>query len=342
MKFSETGFRALYHQYTCFPIEPFRSITMAFPGNDKADHILTYGFVDHEEGLILEVLACGVEQDGKYNFYKTNPQIRGLAKITEVTEVDFDLLVAGNTSIPEIFKEKTDPVNARDEDTDLPQLRDIEEYDPFRDPAYVDDLTVHLIQEGRTLEICKVRMEELGVRCVIGTLLEEPYQNFGFHKGDRIPVTIDDSDPPRCIANLNPDQFYTKEQFADGTLLKAAITDFNQDPCEDHLHALLEAIRDSDLWIACKPGSDASQIEPDLFQNDGDSFLPVFSHPDEMGEYASGFTATKEDIIHLIDLVVDRPDYISAIVLNPFSQSFILERRFFDTVYRMRSRIIEQ
>ena len=62
MKFKDTGFRALYRQFTVFPLSgESREDMAAYPQIEGANCLLAYGFIDREAGLTLEVLAAGYE-----------------------------------------------------------------------------------------------------------------------------------------------------------------------------------------------------------------------------------------------------------------------------------------
>lgn len=47
MKYTETGFRPLYHKYCIFPLsETIRNVVKEYPGYDYANGVLTYGYID--------------------------------------------------------------------------------------------------------------------------------------------------------------------------------------------------------------------------------------------------------------------------------------------------------
>ena len=59
MKYNEVGFRAYYHNYIAVPMkDKLKTVLKDFPGADKANCILTYGYIDHTAGLTLEILAA--------------------------------------------------------------------------------------------------------------------------------------------------------------------------------------------------------------------------------------------------------------------------------------------
>lgn len=63
MKYSETGFRAIYKQFCAFPLsDSILSVAKDFPGIADGDCVLCYGYIDHEAGLTLENIAGGIRR----------------------------------------------------------------------------------------------------------------------------------------------------------------------------------------------------------------------------------------------------------------------------------------
>lgn len=62
MKYSDTGFRAVYRRFCTFPLtNRLRAAMEGFPkANDGTTCVITYGYVDQEMGLTLEIIAAGV------------------------------------------------------------------------------------------------------------------------------------------------------------------------------------------------------------------------------------------------------------------------------------------
>ena len=55
MNYKEAGFRALYQRFAAFTLtEKTRRYLHAFPGGGHANCMLTWGYIDPEEGLMLE------------------------------------------------------------------------------------------------------------------------------------------------------------------------------------------------------------------------------------------------------------------------------------------------
>lgn len=87
MKYSEVGFRAFYHNFVAVPIKDnLKAVVKDFPGADKANYILTYGYIDHTAGLTLEVLATAFRHDKSFVFGAGNTEISSKIKIGNVID----------------------------------------------------------------------------------------------------------------------------------------------------------------------------------------------------------------------------------------------------------------
>ena len=61
MKYSEMGFRGIYRQLNALRLtDQLRKEITDFPDAGKANCVLTYGYIDHEAGLSMEILAAGI------------------------------------------------------------------------------------------------------------------------------------------------------------------------------------------------------------------------------------------------------------------------------------------
>ena len=64
MTYREMGFRPFYHHFCSLPLtKKTAGVIDNFPGADIADSYLTYGYIDPERGLTLEVIAPARKTD---------------------------------------------------------------------------------------------------------------------------------------------------------------------------------------------------------------------------------------------------------------------------------------
>lgn len=172
-----------------------------------------------------------------------------------------------------------------------------------------------------------------------------------------------------CYSDMNPSAKITEEDLEDGSMLKDAVKRFNDERNEDNFIDILEILRDSYVWVPCtavlseeddarfrkmleENGNNADgligeefttndevRLVPDILQNGDEFFFPVFSSEEEMGEYGDRFSKVQKHILEVIPLARNNEKKIAGIVLNAFSDSFVLETKIFDLVEGMKSRI---
>lgn len=157
--------------------------------------------------------------------------------------------------------------------------------------------------------------------------------------------------------------------FHDATLLKNAVSAFNAERNEPNFLDVLEFLRDSYVWIPCNAilsdadeakikamvegasdnldslvglemsNEDAIRLVPDILQNGDNFFFPVFSSVEEMGEYGEHFSKVEKHMLEAIAMARNNDKKVSGIVLNAFTEPFILEAEIFDIVEKMKTRL---
>ena len=169
------------------------------------------------------------------------------------------------------------------------------------------------------------------------------------------------------IPNMN----FSPEELEDGSMLRNAILAFNQEKDVMYFLDILQIMRDSYIWIPCNmimSGSDHSNIEqlikqamekddldsligtefttqdvvrmvPDILINSGKYFFPVFTSPEEMGEYGTHFSKIQQPFLAAINKALHSEKDITGIVVNAFTTPFVLDRELFETVQNMISRL---
>ena len=84
---------------------------------------------------------------------------------------------------------------------------------------------------------------------------------------------------------------------------------------------------------------DAIRLVPDILQNGENFFFPVFSSVEEMGEYGEHFSKVEKHMLEAIAMARNNDKKVSGIVLNAFTEPFILEAEIFDIVEKMKTRL---
>lgn len=233
--------------------------------------------------------------------------------------------------------------------------------DDSRHEYYIDDVQVYLVKEKNNPEVCWVRICGLGDKYLMGILLNEPNQNFGYHEGEKIAFFAQKMDNHKIIliSNMNPSAKITAEEFEDGSLLEAAISRFSGERNESNFLDVLEILRDSFLWVPCNAvlsdedqqrllsvqegdeftPSDYIRLIHDILHNGEAFFLPSFISVEKMGEYGSHFSKVQKHMLEIISMARNNEKELAGIVINAFSEPFVLDKEVWDIVEKMKSRI---
>lgn len=83
---------------------------------------------------------------------------------------------------------------------------------------------------------------------------------------------------------------------------------------------------------------DEVRLVPDILMSEGEFYFPVFSRPEEMGEYGNKVSIIQDNFLRAITLAKNNEKNISGIVINPFSNQLVIPRELWGFVERMASR----
>ena len=374
MNYSEIGFRGVYHQLNALLVtENIRTALADFPDADKANCVLTYGYIDHEAGVSLEILAGGKRDGNRFRFFDGNDSIHAFIRIEAVENDDLFWFEDADDSIKERYSGKIKLLEGYNVSEEIEKTRGMAFLDESRDPHCIDDVLVYLTKEGLQPEGCWVRISGLGDHWIMGTLLNEPNQNFGYHLNETIAFFVQELENKKviCCSDMTPSMKLTAEDLADGTMLKAAVHAFSEERTEAHFIDIMEFLRDSLVWVPCnailgvddqamfkkavdEAGDDLSSLfgktftnqnnirmVPDILQNGDQFFFPAFTSVEEMGEYGAHFSKIQKHMLEVIPLAANNEKNVAGIVINAFTEPFVLERSLFDMVEKMKSRIEE-
>lgn len=339
MKYNEIGFRALYQNFCVLPLTgKYKEELQSFPGGDQANCMLVYGYIEQEAGLTLDVVALGTEEDGKYKFFDPLDQVSYFIRIRAVEQEDFVYLADEMGSLQARYKNKIESLKFYNTNPDVEETRNMGFLDASRNPYHPDEVQVCLVREGYTMEQCYTRIKGLSDHGILGTLIDEPKQDFGCHQGEEIAFFVQELQNKRvvCYADMTPTLKLTAEDLADGSMLKNAIALFHEKRNKANYMEILNLLRDSKVWI---PYNEQQGIS-DILRKGEDYFYPVFSSEAEMGQYGVHFTKVQKSFIEVIELARKNEKNVTGIVLNPFTQSFLLECDLFEMIGELKSRLI--
>ena len=375
MNYQETGFRALYKNFAAFPLnDKFRKAMEGYPNVEDANYMLVYGYIDHEAGLTLEVIAAGIEKDERFKFFEPSQETRFFIRVGAVENDDFALFDDSDNSLRNRYAEKLEMLSAYEVDEEIEKTREMGFLDESRHPHYPDDVQVYLMRDGLDPEICWARIIGLGDHWIMGVLLNEPNQNFDYHQGEKIAFFVEKTEDEKiiCYSDMNPSQLLKPEDLEDGSMLREAIAAFNADRTEQGLIQIMEILRDSLVWVPCNAvlseldqkafsdlidkangdldslvGIEMSNQEnirmiPDILQNGDQFFFPAFITAEDMGEYGQHFSKVQKHFLEVIALARNNEKNVAGIVINAFTEPWVLDREIFDLVENMKSRLVQE
>lgn len=374
MNYKETGFRAFYHQFCVLPItKQTKAALTGFPGAEDANGVLTYGYYDRTAGLTLEVLGAAHVKDESARFEDLSKDTRSFIRIGAVAEDDFLFFADDDGKLAERYADKIEMLHHYDADEEVEKTREMSFLDECRHEEYIDDVTVFLVKEGLKPEGCWARIIGLGDHFFMATLLNEPDQDFGYHEGEKIAFFVQKTEDESiiCISDMNPSAKIIEKDLEDGSMLETAVSKFNAERSEDNFFDILEILRDSWIWVPCNAimsdadqasmqemieslngdfekitgmeftAKDEARLIPDILQKGDAFFFPIFSTAEAMGEYGDNFSKVQKHMLEVITLARNNKKEPGGIVLNAFSEPFILDKEIWDIVEKMKSRIQE-
>ena len=166
-----------------------------------------------------------------------------------------------------------------------------------------------------------------------------------------------------------PDDPITWELLGDGSFLKKAVGICNRNRTPLNMIKLARILRDSWIWIPCnavmsdadyvvmekavltaKDGEgldslvgqefttrDEVRMVPDILQNGGEFYFPVFTTLEEMGEYGEYFSKMEKHFLEAVNLARNNKKNVSGIVINAFTGPFVIPKEMFDAIADMES-----
>ena len=145
-------------------------------------------------------------------------------------------------------------------------------------------------------------------------------------------------------------------------ILKELIHTMYEQRTTESLGDILNTVQESDVWIPCNTilseadqkrlnslaeqladngdpndligetftNQDPVRMIPDILKNGDFYFFPVFTNPEEMGEYGNNFSHVEKHFLEAAQLALNNEYNVTAIVVNPFTESLELPREFLE------------
>ncbi len=338
MKYTDHGFRPLYKNFCIYPLTGvIKEMLKDQTGIDEATGVMVYGYIDHDNGNRLELVGfANNENERKYTYARFTDDARYTVKIEDVIDEEFIFADYGDSHLYEQFKDKVDPLAEYNVDASLEETRKMTFLDEFRYDKNFDDVKVVLYKEGLGLEGVWARIESLGNGAIMGTLMNEPNQDFGIKAGMPFAFVVheDEDKKKTLIANMAPRKKYKAEDLADGKVLKSAIVAFNKNKNQFRLFSVLELLRDSKVVVPYNKGG------VEILTSKGKPFFPVFSDMIETWVVKDDLEKKEMPFLEALEKAKIKNSVVG-IVVNPYSDAFIIPRALFDMIPGIESRIEE-
>ena len=197
MKYEEVGFRAVYHKFCTFELnDDIKMVIDQLPGASQANGVLVYGYCDQEMGITLEILACAIIEGENFKYAEGNPDVSLKIRIEAAKDTEFLIASDEDGKMAEEFSDRLEMLRSYDASEQVEKTREMSFLDSCREEHYIDDVRVRLMKDGLKTEECWVRITGLNEKdhFFMGTLLNEPYQNFGWHEGEMIAFFVHKAD----------------------------------------------------------------------------------------------------------------------------------------------------
>ena len=206
------GFRLMNHGYSAVRLtDKLRPSIKGFPNEETANGALLYCYIDHEAGITFEIMAAGnVEKNGKgFDFENilecADNEIRSIIRLEAIADEEYIGLNVNEDLCNELFAKKLEVIEMYEPSEDIAKTREMDYLDGSRDPICIDDILVLFAKDGLENETIWVRLEGVGDCAILGTLLNEPYQDFGCHMGDTVSINIYQTEDDQIIPFVHYD-----------------------------------------------------------------------------------------------------------------------------------------
>ena len=193
MKVFEKNFREIYKQVCLIEgdglTEKINLLDIFdYPPEEKMDGFVSYTCVNLNSELVFEILA-GAKVDGdKVKIFPASYKKNISLRRTDVEDCEIKIL---SKNYFDAFKDKIQVLNdAYKIDATKEKIRMAESLDELRHPNFPDDVAVLFFRENFRPEYAWVRCESVEEKFIVGILLNETQQNFGYKVGEKIKFGI--------------------------------------------------------------------------------------------------------------------------------------------------------
>ena len=196
-KIDECAFRELYHHLLLLTDDDrcIMAASMSFPHEDGDNALLLYGYVDPEMGMSFEVLCMANYIEGQSFSVRQAPKEK-IMKL-RYDAISGRLVTVGNVELHVRFLPRMMEINQNYRASDeIEQFREMWFLDELRHPAFPDDICVYMAtgKADDKPEGIWSRLAGFDGHYITVKLLNEPYKDYGYHRGDTVQIKFLASD----------------------------------------------------------------------------------------------------------------------------------------------------
>ncbi len=301
MLYERTGFRFLYREFCAFPVTPsLKAYLLMFPRIEKARYVLTWGWIDAEKGLMLEILAVGDRTEKGWRFFPNEETRRYAVPVKMLENEEFECLYKNEKQYARKYARKLELL--KHIDPEVPARR-IRELDHLRDRYLIDVLTVTSVKEDGETEQCQARIREVILPFFTAVLPgSEKEVLLRYEKGQLV------SGMPSAGTDLP---------------LKEHLSRMRTSHTDRELLEFLRVLNSSTLLVPCR---DTEKVIPEMMEMSDHRAFAVFADRESMEPYWSVFPTVERTLKEVLEMIRDNDENITEIIVDPYCESVSVDR----------------
>lgn len=188
MLLKEMNFRYIVDKYLYIDVAGVaQNLGSIFEVTEDVTGVLCYGYIDAQAGISFEILCCAVHDADKktLKLLHGNDEQSAKIRLAELMEAQAAVLPSEMPRLSEFQSKVAIVQKAYKADEATEAMRRLTSLDSARLVTHPDIVTVYLVR-GDKAEAVQVLLKEVCEVNIIGTLLSEPQNAAGLHRGDEI------------------------------------------------------------------------------------------------------------------------------------------------------------
>lgn len=188
MLLKEMNFRDIVDKYLYIDVAGVaQNLGSIFEVTEDVTGVLCYGYIDAQAGISFEILCCAVHDADKktLKLLHGNDEQSAKIRLAELMEAQAAVLPSEMPRLSEFQSKVAIVQKAYKADEATEAMRRLTSLDSARLVTHPDIVTVYLVR-GDKAEAVQVLLKEVCEVNIIGTLLSEPQNAAGLHRGDEI------------------------------------------------------------------------------------------------------------------------------------------------------------